>query len=954
MRILALLVIGFLSGGDAEYTRSLGAKDLDQATLDVEGYGVQKALQREDAGLRMVLGPGEQETGWKTPQQLSIGGNFQISANVVIKTLPKPAQEDGAAVGLAIAFQNINQPDVTLVRMLEPKGDDVYRCIEKSDSNPGQPQPPMPFPQPMGGNPAKPKPPPRRTFPASGATVRLELQREGGTIRFQVLDAQSEQPRYLGQATLGPNDVAAVKLFVSNRSGAEAINVLWRDLTIHADRITGLGTQVRTVFDKVVYGDPTALEAGALVVGGQPKAPPPDKADPTPGPPNPAPAHPAGAAPPAPAPHAAAAAPKAAAAQAAPAPPAVAVVARAAVPAQAPAGAMVLVPANATDPAPPPSAPPPHNQATHPSQPPPPPKPKARIPLDEVESIRFERTPTLTARFLGQPNLDFTMPGLSAPKDDAPKNDAQAEQKKADAAKDDAPKAEPSPQDTAQKADAAPKHAAPHEAKAAKTETRHKDKSSKDESKQSEGGEEALAPPPGTTAPTKFPKVEPKPNGIRDLWLSVVGLREAKIKQIMVNCPSEGGPTNWRLDTTDSQDWPLVLRRSGNSPAADLFLEPPPGDCFQKDFTININYEDGQAANATAKAKAHTDPRRAVDPKKPESPRLDAWVDLTGAERLFGKLERIGQETLTLTTPWQDTLDVPLTRVVGIRLGLPEPKESPESFAKRLKSRGVEDLLLAQTKKGEVLAIPGVVEGTAGDKLRFRYQDKSRTLPLQQVEGLILAARPEPKEPDELRCTFTLPGGVTISGRWKDIDTSTWKIETAWGQELGLPAAAIQGVRFRGGRMTYLSDLNPSQVEETPFFGHRFAWRRDVNLVGGPLKMNGQTYERGVAVHSRCSLTYDLNGRFTRFEALVGFDDAARGKGRVACRVVADGKAIYAHPDLRADQPPVKLALPVAGVEQLRLVVDFGRGQDTGDRVIWANARLLRPAAPTQDDPPGN
>ena len=37
--------------------------------------------------------------------------------------------------------------------------------------------------------------------------------------------------------------------------------------------------------------------------------------------------------------------------------------------------------------------------------------------------------------------------------------------------------------------------------------------------------------------------------------------------------------------------------------------------------------------------------------------------------------------------------------------------------------------------------------------------------------------------------------------------------------------------------------------------------------------------------------------------------------------------------------------LPVAGAEELRLHVDFGRGQDTGDRVIWANARLYRQQA---------
>ena len=169
-----------------------------------------------------------------------------------------------------------------------------------------------------------------------------------------------------------------------------------------------------------------------------------------------------------------------------------------------------------------------------------------------------------------------------------------------------------------------------------------------------------LAPPPGTTI-TKYPKVEPKKNGIRDLCLSLFGLREAKIKQVTVNCQTDKGATSWRLDTTDSQDWPLVIRRPGTDISADLFLEPPPGDCHQKNFTIMIQYEDGQAGNTNAMVQDHhTDPKLAIDPKTPAVPLVDAWLYLTGDEKLFGKLESIGQETLRLTTPWQDHLEVPL------------------------------------------------------------------------------------------------------------------------------------------------------------------------------------------------------------------------------------------------------------------------------------------------------
>ena len=119
-----------------------------------------------------------------------------------------------------------------------------------------------------------------------------------------------------------------------------------------------------------------------------------------------------------------------------------------------------------------------------------------------------------------------------------------------------------------------------------------------------------------------------------------------------------------------------MIRRAGTEGSADLFLEPPPGDCHQKDFMIIVMYEDGQAGNAKAKAAEHTKPDLRSIRRRRRSPRLDARVYLTGDEKLFGKLESIGQETLKLTTPWQDHLDVPLTRVVGVHFGLLERKES--------------------------------------------------------------------------------------------------------------------------------------------------------------------------------------------------------------------------------------------------------------------------------------
>ena len=347
----------------------------------------------------------KQETGWRTPPQLRFGGDFTVSATFAIKKLPKPAQEDGAAIGLAIAFGDINQPEVTLVRVIEPTGPDVYRSIEKATANPGQMPDQMGMPGHGGdgdgtaGRQARQAAAP--DFPRGG--------RRRSAWRSSAKGAQSgfrsSMPSRHGRgisvrSTLGPNDVAAVKLFASNRNGAEAVNVLLRDFTIHAGHINGLGTIVRTVFDEVIYSDPTVDRKRRLdrrrptqdspwrdaeAQGRESREPGLDSSR------GRSRCFRAGA--------------RSRSRCRGGGPGGcrrrawrLACRAAAVAPAQAPGTAVAPYSRRVR----PPTAP----LATQ--QPAQPPKPKAKIPFDEVESIRFERTLALSARFVGQPNLDFT------------------------------------------------------------------------------------------------------------------------------------------------------------------------------------------------------------------------------------------------------------------------------------------------------------------------------------------------------------------------------------------------------------------------------------------------------------------------------------------------------------------------------------------------------------------
>ena len=179
--------------------------------------------------------------------------------------LPKPAQEDGAAISLA-SHSRTNRPDVTLVRVIEPTGADVYRSIEKAGGNPMQNQMQMQMNMRMmmmmGQQPGgKPQAAPSH-ISAAGDAVRMELVREGNTIRFQVVDAKSTESRYLGQLELGSNDVLGGKAVRDQpqRPSTPSMSSFATSRSRIHDRINGLGTSVRTVFDEVVYADPTSIE----------------------------------------------------------------------------------------------------------------------------------------------------------------------------------------------------------------------------------------------------------------------------------------------------------------------------------------------------------------------------------------------------------------------------------------------------------------------------------------------------------------------------------------------------------------------------------------------------------------------------------------------------------------------------------------------------------------------
>ncbi|MER5551276.1 sigma-70 family RNA polymerase sigma factor [Streptomyces sp. NPDC002793] len=110
------------------------------------------------------------------------------------------------------------------------------------------------------------------------------------------------------------------------------------------------------------------------------------------------------------------------------------------------------------------------------------------------------------------------------------------------------------------------------------------------------------------------------------------------------------------------------------------------------------------------------------------------------------------------------------------------------------------------------------------------------------------------------------------------------------------------------------------------------------------LSIASETYAHGVTVHSRSSVTVQLNRACTSYEAMAGVDDLTMGLGAVRFSVFAgDGSRLWQSPVLRGGEPAVPVSVGIEGTETIRLVVEPSDGAGGAGGVAladWADSRI--------------
>jgi beta-galactosidase GanA len=105
---------------------------------------------------------------------------------------------------------------------------------------------------------------------------------------------------------------------------------------------------------------------------------------------------------------------------------------------------------------------------------------------------------------------------------------------------------------------------------------------------------------------------------------------------------------------------------------------------------------------------------------------------------------------------------------------------------------------------------------------------------------------------------------------------------------------------------------------------------------GKTIRLNGQTFAKGLGTNSVSDVAVWLGGHCSRFTATVGVDDEQGSAGSVTFSVIADGHTLVATPVLTGSSVSQTIDVPVTGAKILDLVVGDGGNGNGNDHGDWA------------------
>lgn len=299
-----------------------------------------------------------------------------------------------------------------------------------------------------------------------------------------------------------------------------------------------------------------------------------------------------------------------------------------------------------------------------------------------------------------------------------------------------------------------------------------------------------------------------------------------------------------------------------------------------------------------------------------------------------------------LAKPWN--LPIPLVRVLWLE-DLPEVGANfPEHYS-WLKPDRRHDTILKQN--GDVIE---------GDIVRFADDGKSlvwkpvrgmaeETVDFMVVSCIAMNPRLVTNRPVKgPHAQVVLQGGARMSVLPGESDSQFFVGRSTYGQAIQVPWDQVVSITMRNAATVPLSELKPIRETTEGYGVVTWPWRARMSVKQLPLRVitpaGVSTHDAGVGTHPRAELTYALEGKYSRFQALVGLDGVTGRRGSASVRVLLDQREADL-PELKqllTRPEAVRVAVDVRGVKTMTLRVDFGPTGDIQADVNWVQAELVK------------
>jgi hypothetical protein len=255
----------------------------------------------------------------------------------------------------------------------------------------------------------------------------------------------------------------------------------------------------------------------------------------------------------------------------------------------------------------------------------------------------------------------------------------------------------------------------------------------------------------------------------------------------------------------------------------------------------------------------------------------------------------------------------------------PKVRDNPDWKA-MVKKRGSEDQVVRELN-GRLNGLTGTFTGGKDTKLDFIWNDNKVAIDLAKaVVGLIFVNKPDPDAPVTLCKLSDINQNLLMVAKLEAKEGADFVVTTVAGAKLTYRRDLLVRLDYSRGKLTYLSDIDPTVLNELgdDFFDRRYV--RDRARDGNQLQLNGQRFTKGLFVPVSTKLEYTIGGDYNEFTAQVGVDEGVPGKVHVRLVIEGDGKVLFPPADDKGEfkrgDKPRQIKLNVKDIQKLTIAVE--------------------------------